>query len=246
MQRIALFAAALAVFAAPAFAQTKTDGEWRGNLSLGLSYSSGNTDANSLSLAADAVRATADDKITLGAQALHGESKNAGVTTKTADFFRMGGRYDRNLSERLFGFGGLDLEHDKLQRLDLRSTLNAGLGYHVIADKDNTFDVFGGVGATREKFPTLSRNFAEVVLGEESSHKLSEGTTFKQRLAVYPNLKDSGEYRAHFDATLATALSAGWNFNVTLSSRYVSNPLPGLKTTDTLLLVGIASKFGPK
>jgi putative salt-induced outer membrane protein YdiY len=246
MKRIALAAVALAVLATPAFAQTKTDGEWRGNLSLGLSYSAGNTDANSLSLGADAVRATVEDKITLGATALRGESKTAGVTTKTAELFKMGGRYDRNFSDRLFGFGGLDLEHDKLQRLDLRSTLSGGVGYHVIADKETTFDVFGGLGLTREKFEPFARNFSEILLGEESSHKLSESTTFKQRLVVYPNLKDSGEYRANFDATLATAISSGWNFNVTLSNRYASNHLPGLKSSDTLLLIGVSSKFGAK
>ena len=246
MKILVLVAALAATAAVPALAQDKPDGEWRGKLSFALSFSSGNTDANSLSLGADAVRATADDKITLATTALRSESKSAGVTTKTAELFKVGGRYDRNLDKRYFAFGALDFEKDKLQQLDLRSSLGAGLGYHVVATKETTFDIFGGLGATREEFTTSSRNFTEVILGEESSHQITESTAFKQRLAIYPNLKDSGEYRGTFDATLATALSAGWNFNVTLSNRYVSNPQPGLKSSDTLLLVGVASKFGPK
>lgn len=245
MKTPALAAALAVALAMPAFAKDKADGQWRGTLSLSLSYSAGNTDANAASLGADAVRATAADKYTLSGTALRSQSKSDGVTTKTAELYKIGARYDRNLGERLFGFGSANAEKDKLQRLDLRTSLGAGLGWHVVATQDDSFDVFGGLGVTREEFTTASNDFVEVVLGEESSHKLFERTTFKQKLSVFPNLEDSGEYRANFDATLATAIAAGWNFNVTLSSRYVSNPLPGLKSTDTLLLVGVASKFGP-
>jgi len=246
MTRIALVAAFAAAFATSALAQDKTDGEWRGTLSLSLSYSTGNTDANALNVAADAARTTAADKFTLGATALRSQSKNEGVTTKTAELYKVGGRYDRNLGERLFGFGSANVEKDKLQRLDLRTSLGAGAGWHLVSTPDTTVDVFAGLGATREEYTTSSRNFTEIVLGEESSHRLFERTTFKQKLTVFPSLEDSGEYRANLDATLATAIAAGWNFNVTLSSRYVSDPQPGLESTDTLLLVGIASTFGPK
>lgn len=246
MKMLALVAALSAAFAAPAFAQAKPDGEWRGTMSLSLSYSAGNTDANALSLGADAARATAADKFTLAATALRSQTRSAGVTSKTAELYKLGGRYDRNLGNRYFGFGSANVEKDKLQLLDLRTSVGAGMGYHVIDTPETSFDIFGGLGATREEFTASSRSFTEVVVGEESSHKLFENTTFKQKLSVFPNLKDTGEYRASFDATLATAIAAGWTFNVTLSNRYVSNPQPGLKTTDTLLLVGVASKFGPK
>ena len=46
-------------------------------------------------------------------------------------------------------------------------------------------------------------------------------------------------------ATLATALTKRLSFNTTLTNRYLSNPLPGLKNNDTLLLVGVGWKFGP-
>ena len=165
---------------------------------------------------------------------------------KTAEMFKLGGRYDRDLTPRHFAFGGLGFEHDRLQQLDLRTSLNAGVGYHVLADEGHTFDLFGGLGASSERYETLTRDFAEAVLGEESAHKITADTSLRQRLAFYPNLEDAGEYRAEFEATLATALAAGWTFNVTLSNRYVSNPLPGLENTDTQLFVGVGGKFGPK
>lgn len=245
MRTIAL-AAALALAAAPALAQPKKDGNWRGSLTLSLSLSSGNTESTNASLAAEAARATGRDKVTLSAKALRGESETAGVTTKTAALYQLGGRYDRDLNDRLFAFGSAGLERDELQRLDLRSSLGAGLGWHAIATPETTFDLFAGVGATREEYATRSRSFTEVVIGEESSHRITDTTTFSQKLSLFPNLEESGEYRANFDATLATAIAAGWTFNVTLTHRHVSDPQPGLEKGDTLLLVGVASKFGPK
>lgn len=249
MKRLAPTAALAALAIAPAFAHDeaapKADGLWRGSLTLGVSASSGNTDEITASLAADAARATATDKLSLAATARGGRSEKDGVTATTAELFKAGGRYDRDIARRHFAFAGLDLEHDGLQQLDLRSSVNAGAGWHAIRDDRATFDVFAGIGASRESYEALTREFAEVVLGEESSHRLSDAVTLRQKLVFYPNLEDSGEYRAAFDATLATAIAAGWTFNATLSSRYVSNPLPGLEGTDTLLLVGVGARFGP-
>jgi len=246
MRTLRLAACLLAAIAVPALAQDKPDGAWRGSLTFGLSLSHGNSTSRSVNLGADAVRATEDDKITLNATALGGESDASGETKKTAELVKASGRYDRNLGSRTFVFGSLALEHDGLQRLDLRSGLGAGLGYHVIKRDDATFDLFGGLGYTREDFEIRKRNFAEVLLGEESSHRLSRTATFKQRLAIFPNLEDSGEYRAELDATIAASINAAWSLKVTLTNRYFSNPLPGLGKTDTILLVGLSGKFGPE
>lgn len=249
MKRLALAAALAALAIPPALAsdapEPKADGRWRGNFTLGLSYSAGNTDETTASLAGEAARATAQGKLGVAATARAGRSRQGGVESTTAELYKLGGRYDRNLATRHFAFAGLDLEHDGLQQLDLRSTANAGLGWHVIKGGDDTLDVFAGVGATRENYEAFTREFAEVVLGEESRHRISGAVTLRQKLAVYRNLEDSGEYRAAVEAGLATAIAAGWTFNVALTSRYVSNPLPGLDRTDTLLLVGVGGSFGP-
>ena len=80
-------------------------------------------------------------------------------------------------------------------------------------------------------------------LGEESSHKLTPTTSFKQRLIVYPNLSDSGAYRASFDAGLAVAISGKMSLTVTLGERYNSDPGVGLKKSDTVLFTGLTVKY---
>ncbi len=233
-----------------AFAQATVtpDGQWRSALSLGASLSSGNTKSNNLTLSGDAVKASAQDKLRIYGVALRG---SAGGTT-TADQFRLGGRYDYNLSAAYFGYGGLDFERDTGAGLKSRIALGAGLGWHVIKDSAATFDIFGGVAQTSDRFTgtpfidgaSRSRySYTSLVLGEESSHKLNPTMTFSQRLTLLPNLKNTGEFRAIFDAGLAMAVSKGMNVNIGFAHRYNSEPGAGIKKGDTLLTTGVSVKF---
>ncbi|MEY4730282.1 MAG: hypothetical protein RL020_1440 [Pseudomonadota bacterium] len=227
---------------------TPTDGLWRGNLGGSLSLTSGNSKSSNLAIGTDAVSADAMGKTTLYLNALRASAETLGVNNKTADVIRGGGRYEYNLTPQTYGFGSLDLERDPIQALKLRSALGAGLGYHVLNTADTSFDVFGGLGYNIERFslpaPADSRKSTELILGEESNHKLSDTSAFKQRLALYPNLKDSGEYRAVFDAGLTTAIAGGLNLNVGLSDRYNSLAPAGAKKNDLLLTTGVSMKFG--
>lgn len=224
----------------------KEDGLWRGAMSASLSLASGNTKSTNFSIGADGVRATKEDKIALFLTTLYGTREDGGKTVKTANLTRAGGKYDWNLSDRSYVFGALDLERDKLTALDLRTVVGAGAGYKLIKEKDVNYEVFGGLTQNHEKYTSFTRNSTEVLLGEQSDHKLTDTTSFKQRLAVYPSLKDSGEYRMQFDAGLVTAIASGIGFQATLSNRYNSLAPAGSKKSDTLLLMGVNIALGAK
>src|SRR5207253_5703273 len=139
------------------------------------------------------------DKLSLYAASLFARNRTGGVSITTAEAIRGGARYDRNISKRLFGFGLIDLEHDKFQRLDLRSVLGGGLGFHARKTERTRLDLFTGGSYNREKFSTgLTRNSGEALLGEELSYKLSAVTSVTQRAVVFPNLSEFGEYRFAF------------------------------------------------
>ena len=229
-------------------ATVKNDGQFRASLGLGASLASGNTKANNLSLNADAVRATEQNKLSLYGNLQYARSN--GVTT--ADQLRLGTRYDHNLSARLFSFGGLDVDRNRFANLDLRAELSGGLGWHVIQSQRTTFDLFGGLGYVSDKYRSAmlvdgrvrdSYNYLSLRLGEESTHQFNDSTSIKQRLTLVPNLKNRGEFRATWDAGLAVAMSKSLNLNVGLSVAHNSDPGPGRKSTDTLLTTGVSIKF---
>lgn len=240
--------ALLCAGAAQAQTTLKMDGVWRGSVGAGASVSSGNSKSTAVNINGEMVRLSKVDKARLYATGLYG--KNNGV--EAANLIRAGGRYDYDLTPRVFAFGGVDLERDKIANLKFRVAPGVGLGYHLIKNEATTFDIFGGVGYVKDSFyrPLLvggslrdSYGRAELLIGEESTHKISDSTSFRQRLVVYPNLDDRGEYRAVFDSGLAVAMSSKLSLTLGLIARHNSDPGPGVKKTDTLFVTGIAAKI---
>jgi putative salt-induced outer membrane protein YdiY len=72
---------------------------------------------------------------------------------------------------------------------------------------------------------------------------LTDSTTFRQKLVVYPNLNDTGEYRAVFDTGVAVAINRTMNLTVGFNYRYNSDPGVGVKRGDAVFLTGLAYKL---
>jgi putative salt-induced outer membrane protein YdiY len=233
--------------AGTAHAQTATqpDGIWRGAFGAGLSATHGNTDSATYTLNGDIVRQTDKDKIAGYVQGVYGSRDVDGRTERSADQQRGGILYNRDFNARKFGFGSLDLERNKLIDLDLRSVVAGGIGYHVIKREGLTFDVSTGPAYNREHYSSQTRDALEWLLAEESTQAFTPTVSFRQRFAFYPNLKDTGEYRAVFDAGVVFKVTSRWNATVTLNDRYQSNPLAGVKTNDLLIVTGLQYVFNP-
>ncbi|MDR7331359.1 DUF481 domain-containing protein [Roseateles asaccharophilus] len=243
MTRFKIVLAALALTSQAAWAQDTPDGQWHGGLSVSGALASGNTSSHTLAANADGSRATADDKISLYGIANYGRNKVDGIKTTTADLLRLGGRYDFNLGTQWFSFGSAEGETNRAGGVRDRYNLSGGVGYHVVKTDAHLWDVFGGAGYTDSRFTDGSRaNGVQVLLGEESSHKLSEATSLKQRFVYYPDGGELGD-RATFDAGLATRINGSWTLNAGLSSRYAERVPVGTKKTDNLLTMGFGYKF---
>lgn len=247
-----LLAATLCLAAAPlaSWAQVtvKNDGQWRALFTAGASVSSGNSDSTTVNLSGEAVKATTIDKLTVSGRALYIDNDDSDAESRLA----AGLHYQRDLNERVFGFGQFDALRDEPANLSSRASVGGGLGYHVIKRDDVTFDVSGGLGYTRERYvePEIidgqSRdryNNTELILSEESTHKFTETTTFRQKLTLLPNLRNNDQMRAVFDAGLSVAMTRRLSLTATVSHRYDSDPGPGLKKGDTLFITGVSFRI---
>ena len=162
----------------------------------------------------------------------------------TANAIRSGINYNLNLSPRLFVFASTDLEFDEFQNLDLRFAPAWGFGFKAVNSERTKFDVFGGASLNREFFSTgLNRTSGEGLFGEEFSFQYSSFESLQQKLSVYPNLSDVGVFRVSFDTTADTRVNRWLSWQVSLSDRYLSNPVTGRKKNDVLLTTGLRINF---
>jgi len=227
----------------------KEDGQWRYGLGLGASLASGNSSSKSVSVTADAVKATLQDKWTLYGRLLYG--KDAEQTT--SDQLSAGARYDWDITPKWFHFGMLDWLRDRPANLEHRLSVNSGLGYHVFKrDDDGFWDVFAGLGYSQDDLVQQTEiadaqrsNYgrAELLLGQQSQHRISDTATLKQRLSFFPSLDDSDSYRGVFDATLSVAVNRRFDLTASFNYRYNSEPGTGLEKVDMLLVTGFTVRM---
>jgi putative salt-induced outer membrane protein YdiY len=244
------FGAGLAGLPQQAAAQltVKEDGQWRYAAGVG-----GEIDALRGAVAgspagADAVKATPYDKWTLYGRLLYAEDSDQ----TTTDQVSAGVRYDWNISPKWFHFGILDWLRDRPANLEHRVSVNSGLGYHIFKREDGFWDLFAGLGyahddlvvATEVSDSQRSRyGRAELLLGQQSEHRISDSATLKQRLSFLPSLRDSDSYRGVFDTTLSVAINRRFDLTASLNYRYNSQPGTGLDKVDVLFVTGFTVRM---
>ena len=220
---------------------------WAGGANVGFALTAGNSDTRSLALAFTADRKTSNDEIALYENTVYATNNAVGASpSTTANSNQAGARYARNFNPRLFGFVGADFQTNALQELNLRTVLGGGLGYHAIKTDKTTLDFLVGPNYTREDYDTVTNSFAALSLGEELSRKLGASTLLTQKLYFFPDLSDTGQYRAAFNFGSVTKLSKWLGWQNAFGDIYVSNPpvaTPALKKNDIILTTGLNISF---
>jgi putative salt-induced outer membrane protein YdiY len=217
---------------------------WTGGANVSFALTRGNSETKNLALAFTADRKTLRDHLGLYANSVYATNDApAAVPSLTAKALQAGARYDHDISSKIFAFVGGDFQTDQLQQLDLRSVFSGGLGYHLIKSERTTLDLLGGGNYTREKYETFSRNVAGLTLGEELSTKLGANTALTEKLYFYPDLSETGEYRANFNFGTVTKINGWLGWQNSFGDIYVTNPPLGARQNDILLTTGLNFSF---
>lgn len=221
---------------------------WTGYADLGVSLARGNAHTTTMTTAINASRETKTDKAVVYFNQIYATGKlTDGSKADTAQAVRGGWSYNKNLSPRLFVNLLNDYERDKFQDLDLRFVLGGGLGYILIKNDRTRLDMVGGADYNREKFSTpLLRNSAEALWGNSFSHKISKITALTQAFRMFHNLSEVGEFRINFDLGTVTNLNKWLDWQLTISNRYLSNPVEGARNNDLLFTTGVRVNFAKK
>lgn len=171
-----------------------------------------------------------------------------GVSSSTARAVRGGWAYGRNLTRKVLLNTFNDYEYDEFQSLDLRVVLGGGLGYQLWTAEAGRLATAAGAAWDRERFSPASRaaftrNSAEAYWGNDFNYKLNSRTSLVQGFRMFNNLSETGEYRVNFDIGASTQLTRWLAWTLSLSDRYLSNPVAGRKNNDLLYSTGFGFTF---
>lgn len=221
---------------------------WTITGSLNIAGAQGNAETLTITTPLTFARISNTSKTTAYFNSIRSRATIDGVTQDTAQAVRGGWAYSRNLTRNIFANAFNDYEYDKFQSLDLRTVFGGGAGYNVWKGERGALSLLGGGAWNREKFdpapePSFVRNSAEAYWGNDFAYKLNSRTNLTQSFRMFNNLSQGGEYRVNFDAGATTALTKWLVWNISLSNRYLSNPVPGRQANDLLYSTGLGFTF---
>ncbi len=240
----------------PARTVVPDDGAWRGSLGSAFSLAAGNRSNSTALVNASAVRATVEDRISLGGSLDYGRGRDSdGVVATTSHRWLGSAEYDWNLSPVWFTSQRGIVEADRIVNLNMRALVASSVGYKVIDTGELALSVYGGLAYMTERYDetkviggrsdTRFDRFS-LYLSEETRHRFSEGVTLSQRLDVYPGITGDKARLARFNASLALAVTRTLQLNVGFVHSINTRPPEGLGRSDTSLFTGVSLRFGPE
>ena len=224
---------------------------WAGYYDFGIADASGNSRSLSITNALVAARTTNNDKISIYFNELYAKGLVGKTVGVTAQSWRGGWKYDRNITPRTFLMIFDDYENDRFQNLKFRGVFGGGFGYHAVKATRSQLDILGGIALNHEAYSVAiappstatSRNSGEFYWGDDYTFKINKASTLAQSFRMFNNLSDTGQYRMNFDVGMVTKVAKWLSWQVTASDRYLTNPAPGRKTNDLLISSGVRVTF---
>lgn len=220
MYRYSAMAAAVCLLAvAPARAQGEDDDlGWAFTGELTFVSSSGNAESETLGLGLELVRSREHDELSFAAGGLRAEStttrRTAVVTADgfaliedsdtalTAEHVYLRGRYQHDVSERLFWFTGAGFERNEFAGFTSRLSAVGGIGRTWFDTDRSHFRTDVGISYTSQDDVVEStggtNDFLGLRLGYDYGRDLTETTTFTSKLVIDQNLDETDDLRADF------------------------------------------------
>ncbi len=214
--------------------------KWKGNITVGGSQQTGNTETKAASVAAEAIRRTEKNRFTFRFLWNYAQEKDD-ITARNAYGLL---KYDYFFTKRFFAYLAGEGYNDKFKNWRFRYVVGPGVGYQIWDDPVKSFLVEGGVAYSDEdRYEGENKNYLTARLGADFKYAFAKFITFADQLVIYPSLEDVGEYTLRNEASLLSPLGASWALKLSNIYERNSDPPPGILKDDLTWILGLQYSF---
>jgi putative salt-induced outer membrane protein YdiY/small nuclear ribonucleoprotein (snRNP)-like protein len=213
---------------------------WSGKVSAGMTLQTGNTDSFGFNFRGRLSRRTEYNRLTF--EGAYERTNEQGVLT--TDKGHLSGRYDHNLTDRLFLFGLVTLQTDQLQQLDFRHTETVGPGYFFIKNERTELSGEAGLSHVQEFFSDGSSDTAVAGRLAAALDQKIWNSTLSFRAAYLPKLRDpSNDFLANGELVFSIPLTDSLSFEFIVTDEYDNDPEPGVENNDVSVKTNLGYSF---
>ncbi len=215
---------------------------WKSRFDLGFSAASGNTDSQEIHVGVTSLRETDLNRTALDAAYFYGASNGDRTTNKLT----AGILHDWLLPDtKWFYFATGRYDFDEFQSWEHRLSGGGGLGYHLIDEENFDLMLRAGLGVAKEIGSKRNQLIPEGLFGADVDWKITDRQSLVASTTYYPDLDDTGEFRA-----ISTALweydfaaTSNMSFVFGLLDEYQSKVDAGTKHNDLRIYGGLGFDF---
>jgi len=207
--------------------------KWKFRGGVDLLGKDGNTEEFSLGITFEAKLKSPNDEL-----AFFGEYEQSEKNSdQTADRIMGGTSYESFFSERLGWYVRTELEQDKIDSIDLRSTTAAGMSFRLVNKEHQTLVARTGVGYRYTSYDDNSENESSPTLDFGLAHTYRYKSLFSMEndLTYVPSVDVFGNYRVVHDSGIIIPIGAGenWKIRMGIKNEYSSQPAAAEKLDTT-------------
>jgi len=215
---------------------------WSGNVTLGLTNTTGNQDALALAAGADGERKWEHDRVGLKLRANFGRTEGE----NQIDNQSLALRWNHDITHRFFVVSNAEVARDEIQQIEVRFLANVGPGYRVWEgeDDDRFFDVEAGAGYRRENFEDApDRDSADLRAAYEYRNELFESVDVTHTAEFLLPANETSDWLARTELVFALPIVYSWSFRTSFQLQYLNEPAPGNEELNTILTTGLQYDF---
>lgn len=153
------------------------------------------------------------------------------------DETKLGIEYDSRFFEQLSWYAKTDLENDRLEELDLRSTSALGLKYSWMNDRTYQLSFRSGLAFRFEEYSVTGQENVDALamdFGFEYSHNIKDLLSLESDISIIPSVEKLSDYLISKDTALVIPLDkdSNWNLRTGLDGTYNSTPAKSKEELD--------------
>jgi putative salt-induced outer membrane protein YdiY len=214
--------------------------KWKGNITGAGTAQSGNTKRDALSISADALRRTENDRFS--ARYLFNYGRDSGKMNTRNHYFIS--EYDYFFTKKWFGLATVEFLNDIFQDLNLRTSAAVGGGYQFFEDEIKALAVSAGLAYVNENHDQgQDKSWISARVEGDFRYKIFDFLSFSEQLILYPPLESGNSFLLRNDAALTTPIGKRWALRLENIVQYNSKPASGFKKTDLTTMLGLQYSF---
>jgi putative salt-induced outer membrane protein YdiY len=248
---------ALALARADAAQEAATEGpklpHWSGTVSVGTTFTRGNSETSTVAFAADIKREDEHDRYTLKSYLNYGEQRSTdpfdpdddiGLTQRNAG---LAGQYDYFPQEKWYLLGKAGIESNELAKLDVRYYAGPGAGYQFLAEEEHKLSGEGAIVYFKEEFEDAANTEDDKIalnLAYDYDWKISESAALGHYVDAFPAIDDPDDVFIKVDNRLTMNVTKSMIATLQYVMDFDHTPAPGAKQTDHRVIFTLGWTFG--